>query len=554
VSGATAPVPFGGRGALGLLIIVLLLAAALYVFGARGFALSEPDEGRYGEIAREMVESGDWLTPRLNYVKYFEKPPLVYWSSALAFVGLGQSELAARLPSVIGALLTLTLTGWLAWRLYGAATALLAVACLAVGPLFGVLAVVLTLDMSLTACMTLAMCCAWMAQAGGASGRRWVRAAYAATALAILVKGPVAAVLVGAAVLLFTLVDGGLRAVRPWLDWRALLLAMLIALPWFVLVGLRNPEFWHFFIVDQHLTRYLSTREHGEPLWFFVPVLPLALAPWSLVVLLDAAALRGAWDPRTWAAGTRLCVIWAAVIVVFFSLSASKLVTYALPALPPLAILCARAVSWMVARRRTTGLTRTGWLLLIGGLVMGACAALLPWFTPLWRAQALAPYLYAGALPLAATGLLTGRYAAAQRPRAALLALGVGWAAVFTVALAGRGVANEYRALGFAARTAMQPADRLALYHNYVQGMTFYTGRRAVVVGGAGELTFGSKLGDHTAWFWPSDEQLLREWQSSGRLFLVINRDDLDRLRPQMTPPPIEIASKGKKVLVANRS
>jgi 4-amino-4-deoxy-L-arabinose transferase-like glycosyltransferase len=529
-----------------------LLAAALYLFGAHGFALSEPDEGRYGEIAREMVESGDWVTPRLNYVLYFEKPPLVYWSSALAFRQLGQSELAARLPSVVAALLTLLLTGWLARRLYGAPTALLAVACLAAGPLFGVLAVVLTLDMALTACLTLAMCCAWRVL-GEAGGRGWVRAAYAATALAILVKGPVAALLAGGTVLLFALLHGGVRAVRAWLDWRALVLACVIALPWFLLVGARNPTFWHFFIVDQHLTRYLSTREHGEPLWFFAPILPLALAPWSLVVLFDAPALRRALDPRTWASGTRFCALWAAVIVVFFSASASKLVTYVLPALPPLAILTARAVQWLVARGRTAGLTRVGWLMLIGGLVMGACAALLPWLTPHWRAQALAPFLYAGALPLAATGLLTGRCVARGRTPAALGVLGIGWALVFAIALAGRGAANEYRALGVAARAAMQPDDRLALYHNYVQGMPFYTHRRAVVVGGPGELLFGSRFGDQAAWFWPTDDVLLREWRGAGRLFLVINRDDLDRLRPAMAPPPIEVADKGKKVLVANR-
>jgi 4-amino-4-deoxy-L-arabinose transferase-like glycosyltransferase len=540
---------------------VVSLAALLYGLSAHEIALLEPDEGRYAELGREMVESGDWLTPRLNYVKYLEKPPLVYWATGLSFLAFGLSELSARLPVVLSALVTLALTGWLARRLYGESAALLAVALLAVSPLFGILAVVLTLDMPLTAFMTAAMCAAWGALAASgpdapaydASARRWVRVTYAATALAILVKGPVAAVLLGAIVFVFAVAQGGVRGLRAWLDWRAFALAALIALPWFMLVGLRNPEFFHFFVVDQHLTRYTSTREHGEPLWFFLPVLPVALAPWALVLLFDPGALRRAWDPRSWAPGTRFCALWAAVIVVFFSLSASKLLTYVLPAMPPLAILCARAVLWGVERGRVAGLVRVGWLLLVGGLVMGFCAAILPQFNSHYRVQLIAPFLAAGALPMAATGWITGRYATRGRPTAALLALGIGWTLVFAVALTGRSAANDYRPLALTARAAMAPEDRLALYHKYVQGMAYYTGRRVVFVGRGSELKFGSQQGDHSQWFWREDADLLREWAAPGRLFVLLNRTDLDRLRPQLDPAPIEIAVKDKKVLIKNR-
>ncbi|MEO8601122.1 MAG: phospholipid carrier-dependent glycosyltransferase [bacterium] len=549
------------RGAL-LLAVVLMAAALVYGVGTRGFALSEPDEARYGEIAREMLESGDWITPRLNYVVYFEKPPLVYWSSALAFAGLGQSEFAARLPVVLSAVLTLALTAWLARRLYGDATALLATGGLAVSPLFGVLAVALTLDMALTACITLAMVCAWHACAWQAEAdeprsvaarTRWVRAAYVATALAMLVKGPVAALLIGAAVFLYAVTHGGLRAVRAWLDWRAFALAAVIALPWFVLVGLRNPGFWQFFIVDQHFTRFVSKREHGQPIWFFLPVLPVALAPWGFVALADPVAPRAAWDPRTWRPGTHFCAIWAAVIVVFFSLSASKLLTYVLPALPALSILCARLVLTNVDRGHVAGVKRIGWLLLFSGLVMGLCAALLPMFMHHWRVRALAPFLFAAALPMAVTGLLSGRLVVAGRARAALAVLGCGWALLFCIAVAGRGAANEYRSLGVAARTELREGDRLALYQKYVQGMPFYAGRRVVLIGGRSELKFGSQQGDHSAWFWSGDEDLIREWRSPSRLFVLFNRQDLDRLRAQLDPPPIEIAAKDKKVLVKNR-
>lgn len=532
-------------------ILAALLATAtlaLYLYGAHGFALADPDEARYGEIAREMIERGDWVTPTLDYVKYFEKPPLVYWATALAFLGLGQSELAARLPSVLGGLLTLLLSAVLARRLYDAPTALLATAMLAWGPLFGFLSIVLTLDMGLTACLTAAMVAVWQAWSRGGD-RRWVRVAYVATALGILVKGPVAAVLVGGATFLFLLAHGGWRALRPWFDWRALALAAVIVLPWFLLVGWRNPEFWDFFIVDQHLRRYTSTREHGEPVWFFLPVVLGGLAPWSLALACDPLLLRGALDPRRWTPATRFLALWAGVILVFFSLSVSKLATYALPALPPLAILGARTLLWGVARERTVGLQRAALLLLVAGPVLGLVAAVLPYVNQHFRTPLVVPYLFAAAVPLALTGFATGRLLAARRPYAALVAFSAGWLLVFAVAVSGRGVANEYRSLGLAARAAARPGDRLVLYRNFVHSVLYYSGQRWVMVGGAGELTFGSKQGDQSAWFWKADDDLYREWSGPGRMLMLVNRAHLEHLRPHLDPPPIEIAADRKSVV-----
>lgn len=538
------------KAVLGLLLAAATLA--IYLYGAHGFALADPDEARYGEIAREMIESGDWTTPHLNYAKYFEKPPLVYWGTALAMRAFGGSELAVRLPTVLAGLLTLGLTAALARRLYGAATGLLAAAVLAAAPLFGFMAIVLTLDMSLTLFVTAALAAVWLAWSGGGD-RRWVRVAYVATALAILVKGPVAAVLVGGVAFLFSLTHGGWRALRPWFDWRALVLALAIVLPWFLLVGWRNPEFWHFFIVDQHLHRYTSTKEHGEPIWFFLPVVLGALAPWSLVLALDPGAWRGAVDPRRWTPATRFLALWAAVILVFFSLSISKLVTYALPALPPLAILAARAVLWAIGRGRTAGLARAAWVLLVAGPILGIVAAALPYANSHFRVPLVVPYLFAGAVPLALAGFVTLRLLAARRPHAALVALAAGWMLLFAVTVAGRGVANEYRSLGLAARAAMRPGDRLVLFLNFVQSMVYYSGTRWVMVGNPGELGFGSRQGDQSAWFWPTTDQFFQEWSGPGRMIVLFNRSHIERFGDRLDPPPIILATKDKKVLAANR-
>jgi len=151
---APRPIPWFVWIAAALFFVAVI---AVYVYGSITSPLSEPDEARYAELAREMVVSGDWVTPHLNSVKYFEKPPLVYWSSAVAFAAFGISELSARLPSLLSAIATVALTVWLAARMYGGATALIALPIISIGPLFGILAQTLVLDMTLTWLTTLAV-------------------------------------------------------------------------------------------------------------------------------------------------------------------------------------------------------------------------------------------------------------------------------------------------------------------------------------------------------------------------------------------------------------
>jgi 4-amino-4-deoxy-L-arabinose transferase-like glycosyltransferase len=536
---------------LGALLIIAL--AAIHFYGASNAPLTEPDEARYAELGREMLESGDWITPQLNYVKYFEKPPLVYWATAASFAALGVNELAARLPSLLSGFATIALTVALAARMYGVSTALLTLPIIAVGPLFGFMTENLVLDMSLTFFMTLTMVAVWRGfGAAPGRGRAWYRLGYAALAGAVLVKGPVAAVLAVASAVLFLAVHGGWRAVRPLFDWRGAALALALVAPWFIAVSWRNPEFVHFFVVEQHIARYLWTTEHGEPMWFFLPVLPLALAPFGLALVFDPLLLRAALAPRSWSVPTRFLVIWAGVIVGFFSLSTSKLLTYVLPALPPLAILTARALLLGIAEGRTAGLARVAWLFLLGGPVMSLCGVILPMAALHWRIELLSPALLAGGPVLMAMGWSTRLFLNRGRPLAALVALSVGWLAVFAIAVAGRGIANNYRYLAQAVRAVAGPEDRVALYGSFTQSIGFYNARRVIMIGSCGELRFGSLQGDQHRWFWPVDE-LHGEWAAPGRLFLIINRKDFDALDPPLDPPPRIVAQQRHKLLVVNR-
>ncbi len=531
-----------------LALVLAVTICTIYLYGIRGFPLAEPDEGRYAEIPREMLLSGDWITPHLNFVKYFEKPPLVYWASAISFTLFGTSELAARLPSYFSALGTIALTAALAYRMYGPATGLLSATMLATCPFFAAMGIVLTLDMSLTFCLTLSFTAAWFAAQH--SSRRLFQVAWLGAALGVMTKGPVALVLICAGLTPFLYFHGGLRQVRRALDPRGLAIAAAVAVPWFVAVSWRNPDFVEFFVVDQHIGRFLWRAEHGQPIWFFLPLLPAMMLPWSLAPVLEWRRWRDEWTPRSWSPATRFLLLWALAIIGFFSLSTSKLPTYVLPALPPLAILLARGMIKSGALERPTFFSGCGWGLMVLGVVGVICGVVLPSLIAHPSVAFLQPYMLVGGVGL--TVFATVLRANLAKPKRRLAILTATILAFLLLTMSGRDAASSYTTLGLTAARLMAPGDRLAAYRHYVQGIPFYSGHRMIMITSWGELDFGSKQGDQSEHFWPDVEQLREAWREDRRLFLVINRKELVALDPPLGETVIELASEGKKMLVVN--
>src|SRR6202140_3767391 len=301
----------------------------------------DPDEGRYAEIPREMLVSGDWITPRFNDLKYFEKPPLQYWATAVAYEAFGLRPWSSRLGG--GGLAFACLPLVFAWvsSLYGRDRALLALTALAVSPFFAIVGHLNLLDGSFTFWLTAAVLAFTRAQTlppASSAERRWMLSAWGAAALAVLTKGIVVGVLAGAALILYTLSARDTRTWRRLHPGAGLALFTAVAAPWFVVVSLRNPSFPGFFFVHEHFTRFLTTvHQRAEPWWYFLPLLLLGVLPWI-------APLAGACH-RGWAGDTgnpqfkplKFLLIFAAVTLVFFSASGSKLAPYILPMLPVLA-------------------------------------------------------------------------------------------------------------------------------------------------------------------------------------------------------------------------
>ncbi|HZO22402.1 MAG TPA: phospholipid carrier-dependent glycosyltransferase [Steroidobacteraceae bacterium] len=337
--------------------------------------LLDPDEGRYAEIPREMLSSGDWITPRLDGLKYFEKPPLQYWATAATYSVFGLSEWTARLWTVGLGFLCLPMVLAFASRLRGRAAGLCALTALAVSPYFEIVGHLNLLDAGFTFWLTATAFAFVLAQCEpprSAAQRRWMLLAWGAAALAVLTKGIVVGVLTGASLALYSLVE---RDYRPWRRLhlvRGGALFLLIALPWFIAVSVRNPSFLKFFFVHEHIARFLTTvHQRVEPWWYFAVLLLIGTLPWLTRLPGSVAAGWRESEQNDRFKPLKFLLIFCVVTLLFFSASGSKLAPYILPIMPPLAVIAAAGLPNPASFIRRTALFTGVLLLLIAvGLVI----------------------------------------------------------------------------------------------------------------------------------------------------------------------------------------
>jgi 4-amino-4-deoxy-L-arabinose transferase-like glycosyltransferase len=319
--------------------ILLLLTAALLVLRLGAVPLLGPDEPRYARVAVEMQRAGEWVRPTLQGQPWLEKPPLYYWLAGAAFRALGESEAAARLPSVLAAVWTVGVTALVGARLFGAAVGLHAATVLGLSVLPFLYGRAASMDMLLAATVTTSTGLLGLRFLGIAGGFA-IPAAAAFAGLATLAKGPLGLLLPGLVAVAFILATRRWQLVRECLSPAAVLLFLAVAGPWYAAIGLdQGRRFLDVFILDHNVQRFTSTiHRHPGPFWYYVPVLLAGLFPWSgLVVPALAGARRERSDSEVW------LLVWLLAPLLFFSAAGSKLPGYILPCLPPLAILVGRA-------------------------------------------------------------------------------------------------------------------------------------------------------------------------------------------------------------------
>lgn len=524
-----------------------LFAAVLWFATLSLRPLFNPDEGRYAEIPREMLASGDWAVPHLNGLLYIEKPPLQYWATAVSLSIFGQNELGARFYTALCALGAVLAAALAARRLWGTTAALRTAALLPSMLLFLIMGQLLTLDMSLTAYLTVALAAFLAAQSADPRQERlFMLGAWTATALGVLSKGPVAAAIPAAVLVLYSLWS---RDFSPWRKLHAVAgigLFLAIAVPWYAVAAHRVPGFLEFFFVHEHVARYLTPSANREEVfWFFVPVLLLGSLPWTLPAL--RALCRG-WRLRTSGFDPSLFLrLWVLFVLVFFSVSDSKLIPYVLPALPALALLAASLPEQLLER----DIKRTTFLTLAVALVLGLACLLVPGHV---AASERSPYFLSLVKPLAQVAVLlaaSGVYVLVQRRRGAtrsMVFLGVGWCLSGLLLMqAAAGVAPVYSGVALA-RALPKPDAPVYSVATYDQTLPFYWGRTLKLVAYRGELDFG--LTRDTAAEVPDIDRFLEIWDREPRAYAVMEKKTFAQLEDRQVPMR-EIARDANRVLIA---
>ena len=322
--------------------LLTILLALLWFGTIDQRRLINPDEGRYAEIPREMVASGDWITPRLNDLKYFDKPPLQYWATATAYTLFGEHHWTARLWPALTGFLGIVITALATARLFSPQAGLVAAAVLAGSVLWNLIGHLSSLDMSVSFFLSAAIfsfCLSQDDQVAQKASKRWLYCAWALLAMAFLSKGLIGLVLPAATVIVYVLWQRDWQLLKRMKLLHGVIILLVIAGPWLYAVSMANPEFAHFFFIHEHFERFL-TKVHGryQPAWYFIPILVVGMVPWltSFVPALVSSAAES--EGKSFQAA-RFLLVWVVLVFVFFSISSSKLASYILPLFPAIASL-----------------------------------------------------------------------------------------------------------------------------------------------------------------------------------------------------------------------
>jgi 4-amino-4-deoxy-L-arabinose transferase-like glycosyltransferase len=516
------------------LIDYLWLFVAIAVFfgfmlGCR--ALSVPDEARYSEIPREMLWFHDFITPHLDGVKYFEKPPFLYWVQSGMIAIFGINEWALRLPTALMGLLGCLATYTVGHYFFNRATGIISALVLATSPLYFGMAHSITLDMAVTFWLSItlfsfivAVDLPWHSKA-----RRnvcWLM--YAAAALAVLTKGLIGIVLPGVIVFSWLLIFNRWRELKQVHLISGILLFLAIALPWHILVQLKNPEFFNFYFIEQHFTRFL-TKAMGryQPVWWFIPILFVGLFPW---VFFLPQALRFKWSERARYQREIFFILWAVEIFIFFSLSDSKLIPYILPVFPPLVLLLGKILQDVLlskiepAASQVKGIDISLRALSIFSLmvVIGILT------TPFWKhifTSAQAMHLYILMIPFCILMILPWLQWNLPRKMLVLFLMQILLLWNLVAAIPAFDL-RPIKSLALHINQLAKPNDIVASYGLYYQDLPVYTQRLVLIVNWKNELSFGYAHQPDAKERMIDQDTFWKIWQQPQRVFAIMDQND----------------------------
>jgi len=537
-------------------ILLLTIIYVLLWFGTLNYRhLIPSDEGRYAEMAREMLVTGDWVTPRYNGYKYFEKPPLQVWATAATFQAFGIGDWQARLWTALTGFLTILAIGFTGARIYNPRAGWIAALVLASSPMWVISGHFNSLDMGLSAFLVAALCSLLLAQTSHnkSSNRNWMWACWVFMALATLSKG-----LIGAAIPAMVFIAYSISA-WDWKIWTRLrlfsgiVIYLLITAPWFVLIAQRNPEFLEFFFIHEHLQRFTQdTHSRTGPIYYFVPLLLIGALPWVLQI---PGSIAQAWQERRreFSSGW-LLVCWFAIIFTFFSVSHSKLPGYIIPIFPALALLTGSRLDRLLGHTNSMALP---WKLQTLGFALLGCVGFffLSEIGKQARPDEIEAYAQYVNWVIAALIALVGfsLYAAFQSKRNGLQSIASFASGFFLCAIiAGTGHETLGRAVSgidLAHRVKTNIPTNVNFYSVRLldHTMPFYLGRTMIMVEDPDELQFG--VNQQPDLWLPTLDAFITRWREDQTAYAMMVPEQYVALQA-MNLPMQEVDRDSRRVIV----
>jgi len=522
------------------IIFLSIILLVFYFLFLGSYPLFTPDEGRYSEVAREMIATGDYITPRVNGVAFLDKPVLYYWLQAAAIKLFGIQEWALRFFPAIFGIFGCIITYICGRKLFDRRTGLISALVLATTPLYFCAAHYANLDLEVAVLISCSLLFFMTGiQTAGRSRHYFLFLAYLFSALAFLTKG-----LIG---IVFPAMIGGL-----WIiflsQWRllakihllkGLILFAMIVLPWYYFVQKANPQFLHYFFVEQQVTRFLSTATFNNPtpLWFYLPIILIGFFPWtSFLVQAFANTIRLVFKSGLAHQTELFLLIWTIVVFLFFSIPHSKMVTYILPIFPALSLLVGKYLSSAWENTKSPGMV-IGMICMILLCIVFAC---LVFFIPEKFTQHLE--IIAVIFIVQALFLLT-----CIRKKKLLPAFIITMICTMAFLLALTNGANylnqnSAKSLVITLKKVMKPDEEVIHYFKFFQDVPIYLEKNVIIVADwtsakipyrdnwQRELWYGMPFQD-TSSILIDENTFWQKWQGRKRVFVFLGENYLDQFK-----------------------
>lgn len=529
---------------LGLCACIVLF----YTLWLGSYPLFTPDEGRYSEVAREMIATSDYITPRVDGIAFLDKPILYYWLQVIAIQLFGLKEWALRFfPAMLG-MLSCLFTYACGRRLFNRPTGLLAAAILATTPLYFGGTHYANLDLEVAALITCTMTCLIMGMLSEDNTKPYfLFGAYLFAGLAFLTKG-----LIGFA-FPFIIASSWIVLLKRWDLFKKVhlikgcLFAIGMALPWYILVQQANPQFLHFFFVTQQVARFLSAAEFNNPtpFWFYAPIVILGFFPWTIFLLQALTySVRKVWNHRKEQAALLYLLLWFSIIFVFFSIPHCKTMGYIFPVFPPLALLVANYLCTQWNDTKPLAIKLSYAALTLIGAALGTAAIALHAYQLIELTPACIPYLNALATIFIGTGV--GSLLLLNKRSLLPLFLLCLFCSIMTLLTLTLGAAqfnmSSAKPLVMDLKKIIRADDEVANFYKYYYDVPLYLEKRVTIVANWNapdiinhdnwirELWFGMPFQKTDDWL-INKEKFYERWHSDKRMFVFLNTNYLSTFK-----------------------